>query len=113
LGGGWECRAERGTKNQRQDFRGKRFGFHSGQTARLFVLKLIFFEETNFFSSARSTGEKKLVLIKENQFETNNIAPQTESIQAFTFISPNLTHESKKRNPENGNQERGPCPTCF
>jgi hypothetical protein len=29
LGDGWECRAPRGTKSQRQDFRGKRFGFRS------------------------------------------------------------------------------------
>ena len=29
LGGGWECRVERGTKSQRQDFRGNRFGFCS------------------------------------------------------------------------------------
>jgi len=49
-------------------------------------------------ASGRSADEKNIIPIKENQFETNNIAAGIKPTQTFNIILPNLIHKSKKRN---------------
>jgi len=49
-------------------------------------------------ASGRSADKKNIIPIKENQFETNNIAAGIKPTQTFNIILPNLIHKSKKRN---------------